>query len=150
MLDWPITLEVAKAMIEPTYNDSDGRPCSLSELCRREPEWAASVIERLKAELLQAKLEQPPVPIQLEGDGVEQFGFLLVNNYAQGHAEGMAEGLVLGAESQCVVKEELVSDKCSSCTHRRDHWSGVMWCALSGDDWSIDREAQCNCWEKQA
>lgn len=32
-----------------TYTDRDGNRCSLDEMCRREPEWAASTIRFLSA-----------------------------------------------------------------------------------------------------
>lgn len=38
------------------YRDSDGNECSLFVLCKREPEWAANVIERLKADAEQDRV----------------------------------------------------------------------------------------------
>jgi hypothetical protein len=33
---------------EKDYHDSDGNPCTLETLCRKEPMWAASTIRELK------------------------------------------------------------------------------------------------------
>jgi len=33
-----------------TYRDQDGNECTLHALCRKEPEWAASIVEQLKNE----------------------------------------------------------------------------------------------------
>jgi hypothetical protein len=36
-------------MTEKLYTDADGNTCTLSALCRKDPEWAASIIRTLEA-----------------------------------------------------------------------------------------------------
>jgi hypothetical protein len=36
---------------EKVYTDSDGRECTLSAMCRREPEWAASRVGTMTTKL---------------------------------------------------------------------------------------------------
>lgn len=45
-----MTNETTPDAVERQYQDSDGNPCDLVTLCRREPEWAANRIDTLLAE----------------------------------------------------------------------------------------------------
>src|SRR5690606_8363740 len=47
MTAYPVTTPDA---VERQYQDSDGNPCDLVTLCRREPGWAANRIDTLLAE----------------------------------------------------------------------------------------------------
>lgn len=54
-------------MTSRVYRDVDGNECSLQELCRKAPEWAASVIETLEARL--EKYTDPGVVHPLQAPG---------------------------------------------------------------------------------
>jgi hypothetical protein len=120
-------------------------------LCRFEPEWAASRIASLEAELIASKMAQPPVGVQLVGDGVERFGFLIQDAYAAGRVAGWADGAVAGAEVErerataaSWAGRDLVGT-CDECRYLRADWTEH--CAVSF--LSLPRDRTCPNWRSR-
>ena len=55
------------------YKDSDGNECTLLQLVRREPEWAANNIRRLENNLIEANMIINAVGMALDGEEVSDF-----------------------------------------------------------------------------
>lgn len=50
------------------YHDSDGNRCSLSQLVRREPEWAANRIRQIENQWIKAEMILNAVGCALDGE----------------------------------------------------------------------------------